>query len=126
MSGHSPTRRGARLQAGDLRLLRGRGPLLRPDRQRPLRPGHLLHHPWFGQKGYWTLQPDDPALYPNIPVDSGHRQDIATYVHYAGALPGTDTTSTAWIAWDQPSTRAWFAEAEWRALDTYFRFQPVP
>src|SRR5262249_38214743 len=40
-------------------------------------------------QGRWTFQPDDPALYPNVPADSGHRQDLTTYIHYAGALPGT-------------------------------------
>ena len=37
-------------------------------------------------KGYWQAQADDDALFPNIPASSGHRGDLATYVHYA-ALP---------------------------------------
>ena len=77
-------------------------------------------------KGYWTQQPDNAALFPNIPADSGHRQDIATYVHYVGALPGTTNTGAAWTVWDQPSTRGWFAEAEWRALDSHFNLTTVP
>ncbi len=38
-------------------------------------------------KGYWTQQADNPALFANVPASSGHRQDLATYVYYAGALP---------------------------------------
>ncbi len=29
-------------------------------------------------KGYWQAQPDDPALYPDVPAASGHRADLAT------------------------------------------------
>lgn len=77
-------------------------------------------------RGYWQPQPDNPALYPNVPESSGHRQDIATYVYYAGALPGTNGTGEAWGTWSQPSTRDWFAETEWRALDSYFRLDRIP
>ncbi|CAA9542216.1 MAG: hypothetical protein AVDCRST_MAG88-105, partial [uncultured Thermomicrobiales bacterium] len=59
-------------------------------------------------KGYWTLQRDDPRLYPNVPAGSGHRQDLTTYVHYAGAVPGTDPTA-AWPGWNQPIGRSGFA-----------------
>jgi hypothetical protein len=76
-------------------------------------------------RGYWEQQPDDPALYPNVPIDSGHRQDLATYVHYAGALPGTDPHAL-WDGWDQPATRGWFALAEWQALNSYFVIDRVP
>jgi hypothetical protein len=77
-------------------------------------------------KGYWALQPDDPALYPNVPADSGHRQDIATYVHYAGILPGTANPGEAWTWYAQPATRSWFAEVLWRALDSYIPSAPTP
>jgi hypothetical protein len=77
-------------------------------------------------KGYWQQQPDDPALYPNIPAASGHRQDLATYVHYAGALPGTDSPGEDWTWYAQPSTRSWFAEALWRALDSHFNLDTTP
>jgi alpha-tubulin suppressor-like RCC1 family protein len=73
------------------------------------------------EKGYWQYQPDNAALYPNVLADSGHRVDIATYLHYVGGtLPGTSSTGQTWAAWDQPAVRAWFAEAEWRALNSYF------
>jgi hypothetical protein len=42
----------------------------------------------MGARDYWQLQLDNPALDPEVLADSGHRGDIATYVHYAGALPG--------------------------------------
>ena len=35
-------------------------------------------------KGYWVAQPVDPARIPGIPAASGHQQDLATFVHYAG------------------------------------------
>jgi hypothetical protein len=76
-------------------------------------------------KGYWTQQLDDPRLYPNITADSGHRADISTFVHYAGALPGT-TPNANWAEWNQPATRAWFAEALWQALNSHFGGAGLP
>jgi hypothetical protein len=73
------------------------------------------------EKGYWQFQPDNPALYPNVAPDSGHRIDIATYLHYvSGPIPGTGSTTEVWNAASAPSNRAWFAEVLWRALDSYF------
>jgi len=66
--------------------------------------------------GYWQQLPDDPTIYPNIPSSSGHRADIATYVAYAGPLPGAPSTPQQWSGWDQPSTRAWFAMTLWQAI----------
>jgi hypothetical protein len=69
-------------------------------------------------QGYWVQQPDNPALYPNVPASSGHREDLATFVYYAGAVPGTNATAN-WDGWNRPSTRAWFAQALWQALGSY-------
>ena len=67
-------------------------------------------------KGYWQQETvDNPGLYPNITVASGHRWDMLTYYKYAGAIPGTDPAAT-WGNWNQPSTRGWFAQALWQAL----------
>lgn len=77
-------------------------------------------------KGYWQTQPDNPAIYPGVPASSGHRADIATYVHYVGLLPGTSSTTAQWTTWSQPALRSWFAEAEWRALNDYFGTSPTP
>lgn len=71
-------------------------------------------------RGLWAPRVDDPALYPNVPAGSGHRADLATYVAHAGPLPGTATTGERWAGWDRPATRAWFAEAQWLALDSHF------
>ena len=49
-----------------------------------------------------------------------------TYVHYAGALPGTSQLNGPFPNWNQPSTREWFAEALWRALDSHFGVDRVP
>jgi hypothetical protein len=70
-------------------------------------------------KGYWQPQPDNPALFDNVPASSGHRQDIATYIHYAGPTPDGSVTGP-FAEWDQPGTRAGFARALWRAMDSYF------
>ena len=75
-------------------------------------------------KGYWQAQPDDPTLYPDVPATSGHRADLATYAYYAGAVPDTDPAG--WGGWAQPSTRGWFALAQWQALDRYFGVDHVP
>jgi len=69
--------------------------------------------------GTWQSQPDDPRLFVDVPVASGHRTDLVTYFHYVGALPGLAPGAT-WPGsdgWEGPATRAWFAELLWRALD---------
>ena len=71
-------------------------------------------------KGHWTQQPDDDAIYPNVPTFSGHRQDLVTYVHYAGAVRGTGSATEDFAGWDQPATRTWFVFALWQALDSHF------
>jgi alpha-tubulin suppressor-like RCC1 family protein len=76
-------------------------------------------------RGYWQAQPDDPAVYPNVPASSGHRADLATYAFYAGAVPGTEAAA-GWGGWAQPSTRGWFALAQWQALNSYFSVDRVP
>jgi mannan endo-1,4-beta-mannosidase len=70
-------------------------------------------------RGYWQAQPDNPALYPEVPTDSGHRVDLATFVHYADAL--VETTGGSWPTWNAPATRRWFAQTLWQALDSYGR-----
>ncbi len=67
--------------------------------------------------GVWQTQPDDGSLYPNVPLASGHRADLATYVRYAGAVPGT-TPRAAWGGWNGASPRGWAAQALWQALET--------
>jgi hypothetical protein len=71
------------------------------------------------KKGYWQQQPDNnPSLYGDVPASSGHRADIATYLHYvAGPLPGTANTGQ-WANWSQPASRGWFSETLWNALQT--------
>ncbi len=66
-------------------------------------------------RGWWTPRPDDPALAPNVPMSSGARADLATYVAHAGPLPAT-SAAAPWPAWDEPASRAWFAQALWAAL----------
>jgi PKD repeat protein len=70
-------------------------------------------------QGYWQYQPDNPALYPAVPASAGHRVDLATFAHYAGALPDVPTDQP-FAAWNQPATRGWFARALWQALDSYW------
>ncbi|HEU5326975.1 MAG TPA: S-layer homology domain-containing protein [Thermomicrobiales bacterium] len=68
------------------------------------------------KSGKWQAQADNPSIYPNVPATSGHRADLTTYVHYVGAAPGTTDPKAAWGNWDQPNSRAWFAEALWLAI----------
>lgn len=76
-------------------------------------------------KGYWRQQPDNPSLYPNVPATSGARGDLATYAYYAGAVPGTNPTSS-WSNWNQPAPRSWFALAQWQAINSFFSVDRVP
>ena len=76
-------------------------------------------------KGYWTLQADDPTIFPNLAADSARaredRQYIVTYVHYTavaaslGGVPG-HPAAAPFADYDQPAPRAWFALALYRAL----------
>jgi hypothetical protein len=70
-------------------------------------------------KGYWQYQPDNPALYAAVPASAGHRIDLATFVHYAGALPDVPEDQS-FAGWFQSANRGWFARALWQALDSYF------
>ncbi|HEY8602683.1 MAG TPA: choice-of-anchor Q domain-containing protein [Thermomicrobiales bacterium] len=76
--------------------------------------------------GYWQFQTDDNTVYPNVAPGSGHRVDLATYVHYAGPVRGTASSTVDFAGWDQPSSRAYFAFALWQALDSYFSVDRVP
>jgi hypothetical protein len=70
-------------------------------------------------KGYWTYQPDDPTLYPNVPFSSGHRVDLVTFVHYAGAVPD-HPAGAAWNDWNTPASRGWFAALLNQAFSSRF------
>jgi hypothetical protein len=88
--------------------------------------------------GYWTLQPDDLTLFPELNGASDreiadHRA-IVTYVHYAGAPPDVNAapnttfqvTGVPHGGWGDPSSRGWFARALWQALNTYFGADNLP
>lgn len=71
-------------------------------------------------KGYWQEQVDtDP--YPDLPNttprEQRDRRVIATYVHYAGAIPDRPI-GQPWGDWDQAATRGWSAEIIWHTLQT--------
>jgi hypothetical protein len=41
-------------------------------------------------KGFWIQESrEDGTMYPNVPANSGHRLDLATWVKYVGLVPGT-------------------------------------
>jgi hypothetical protein len=40
-------------------------------------------------------------------------------------VPGTAPTA-GWDGWAQPSTRGWFALAQWRTLDSYWGVDRAP
>ncbi|HEY8600263.1 MAG TPA: S-layer homology domain-containing protein [Thermomicrobiales bacterium] len=72
------------------------------------------------ERGVWQPQADTNP-YPNLPgataQEQADRRDIATYVHYAGAVPDRPV-GQAWGDWEQAATRAWFARALWQALQS--------
>ena len=76
-------------------------------------------------KGYWAQQPDNRALYTDVPASSGHRGDLATYAHYVGGLPDVGA-GASFAGWDQSSTRGWFARVLWAALQTQFARPALP
>jgi YVTN family beta-propeller protein/VCBS repeat-containing protein len=79
----------------------------------------------FVAKGYWaSATADDPALYPNVPASSGHRLDLITYARNAGPIP--TTVGGDLPDFDRPGTRAFFAEALWRAYAAYWGTNRVP
>lgn len=68
------------------------------------------------QQGQWgQVGVDNGTLYPEVPASSGHRADVLTYAHYAGAIPGT-TSGGPWPSWADPVTRGWCAQVLWQAL----------
>ena len=87
--------------------------------------GPLLHIQAIGiiarsmvSAGYWSWQTDNPAVAPEI-GGADHRQEYATFLYYAGALPGV-APDGHWAGWDQPATRGWFAQVLWQALASYW------
>jgi hypothetical protein len=78
--------------------------------------------------GYWAATTvDDPTIYPNVPTSSGHRLDLVTFVHNAGAVPDRPINgAAAWGDWDTPASRGWSARVLWQALDAKFRVNPGP
>jgi subtilisin family serine protease len=78
------------------------------------------------QAGYWqAVTQDDTNVYPNVPLDSGHRLDLLTFVKYAGAIPG-QPVNQPWAGWNTSGPRAWTAQVLWQALDSYFSANHVP
>jgi hypothetical protein len=78
------------------------------------------------QAGYWqAVTQDNPALYPNVPLSSGHRLDLLTFAKNAGAIPDRPA-SAAWADWDTIASRGWTAQIVWQALNSYFGIDRVP
>ena len=65
--------------------------------------------------GAWVLEPADDR-YPDVAAD--HQGEVATYVRYAGAVPGTTggVASVASIDATGVATRGWYATALWQAM----------
>ena len=70
-------------------------------------------------KGFWEQElTSNMSQYPNVPWESGHRLDIATYVKYAGTIPDTASATAAWSNYAAPATRAFSAEVVYQTLVT--------
>ena len=52
---------------------------------------------------------DNPAIYPNVPLDSGHRLDLLTFAKYAGGIAGRPQGQD-WADWNTPASRGWVAQ----------------
>jgi hypothetical protein len=88
--------------------------------------------------GYWTLQPDDPTIFPDLngptPREIADHRALVTYVRYATAPPDVNAAPNVPFLvqgvphgdWADPSSRGWFARALWQALDSYFGYLPLP
>lgn len=71
------------------------------------------------RKGFWEpVMSEDGTMYPNVPASSGHRLDLATWVKYAGPVPGTTSTTANWDVYAQNATRAFSAQVIYMALMT--------
>jgi minor extracellular serine protease Vpr len=68
--------------------------------------------------GTWEAQADDPSIYPNVQVASVDRQDLVTFVRYAGPLPGTTTPTQSWDGWNKATSRAYFAALVYQVMRT--------
>ncbi len=79
-------------------------------------------------RGYWTASmTDNGTIYPNVPNASGHRLDLVTFVSNAGAIPDRPTANgAAWVDWNTPASRGWFALVLWRALNATFGVNTGP
>jgi len=70
-------------------------------------------------KKFWVQETSAPAdQFPNVPQSSGHRLDLATYVKYAGNVPGSSTDRANWDNYNQPATRAFSTQVLYQALLT--------
>lgn len=69
--------------------------------------------------GQWQQQPTS-VLFGDVAAD--HAADIATYVHYVGAIPQTPVPSPATtesMGAERPALRGWYAEALWATLAAF-------
>ena len=74
--------------------------------------------------GAWSLQPDDPTIYPNVTIAAQDRQDLVTYIRYMGLLPGTTAVTGNWDDWNKPVARQSFAVLIYQVLTTSAFFSP--
>jgi hypothetical protein len=73
-------------------------------------------------KGYWSLVPANPSLYGGVLNGTGHEQDVTTFVAYTQSVGGVPDfpVNGGFPAWNQPTTRGWFARTLWAALNSYW------
>jgi hypothetical protein len=69
--------------------------------------------------GNWHEVTTDDGSYANVPLSSGARRDLLTFVHYAGALPN-HPANQSWTDWNTPASRGWTSAVIWQALNNYF------
>jgi hypothetical protein len=81
-------------------------------------------------KGYWQARtaPPDPVPYGGILANTGHQNDVVTFLHYTanhGGVPDHPLNG-GFADWNTPSSRAWFSRTLWAALQSEFASNQIP
>ena len=81
-------------------------------------------------KQYWQPRtaPPDGVPYGGILQNTGHQNDVATFLYYTAAYGGVpDHPANGGFAdWNNPSSRGWFSRALWVALLSKFGAEHIP
>jgi hypothetical protein len=81
-------------------------------------------------KGYWQARtaPPDPVPYGGVLGNTGHQNDVATFLFYTGSYGGVPDhpQGGGFADWNTPSSRAWFSRVLWAALLSRYSGEDIP